>query len=305
MSDTNTYHANGKLLLTGEYLILHGAKSIALPLKVGQHLYVTDENDSGILEWNASYDNRIWFTCKLNPQDFSILKTNDPEKAKTLSRIFKTILHLNPDFQSKTGKTFNTVLDANPDWGLGSSSTLISLMAQYSGVDPFSLNELVFNGSGFDIACATGKGPIFYIKNQPVQPILLDYPFSDQLFLVYSGHKKKTHTEVNAFLKKGKVSDHLVNEGSALADAFSICQDQKEFNNLIRRHEELIGHLIGKTPVKRDYFFDFQGEIKSLGAWGGDFYLVSSSLPFSEVQIYFGNKGLTTLFHWNDLILNR
>lgn len=305
MAVTQTYHANGKLLLTGEYLILHGAKGIALPLKVGQHLKVKDEKDSEILEWNATYNNHVWFSCKLNPRDYSVLETNDQEKAETLSRIFKTIRHLNPDFQHKTGISFKTVLDGNPDWGFGSSSTLISLLAQYSGVDPFSLNELVFNGSGFDIACATVKGPIFYTKNQPVLPVRLDYPFSDQLFLVYSGKKMKTHSEVNAFLEKGKVSKQLIEEGSALADTFSICRDQKEFDSLIRRHEELIGHLIGKTPVKKEYFIDFQGEIKSLGAWGGDFYLVSSSLPFSEVHTYFGNKGLTILFHWKDLILNR
>ena len=38
LSFTTTYRANGKLLLTGEYLVLHGAKAIALPLKVGQQL---------------------------------------------------------------------------------------------------------------------------------------------------------------------------------------------------------------------------------------------------------------------------
>lgn len=305
MAVTQTYHANGKLLLSGEYLILYGAKGIALPLKVGQHLVVSDGNDTGLLEWNAFYDDRVWFSSKLNPCDYSILETNDPEKAETLSRIFKAILHLNPFFHPKVGITFKTVLDANPDWGFGSSSTLISLMAQYSGVDPFRLNELVFNGSGFDIACATVNGPIFYIKNKPFQPVVLDYPFSDQLFLVYSGKKMKTHSDVNAFLGKGKVSEKRIEEGSALADAFSNCRDQKEFDILIHHHEELISHLIGKTPIKREYFFDFQGEIKSLGAWGGDFYLVSSPLPFSEVQRYFGNKGLNILFQWKDLILNQ
>ena len=266
---------------------------------------VSDENDTGILEWNAFYDDRIWFSCKLSPCDFSVLETSDTGKSETLSRIFKSIRQLNPDFHLKAGITFRTVLNANPEWGFGSSSTLISLMAQYSGVDPFRLNEHVFNGSGFDIACATVNGPIFYTKNQSAQPIILDYPFSDQLFFVYSGNKKKTYSEVKTFLDKSKVTKHQLEEGSALADAFSRCRDQNEFDYLIHRHEELVGHLIGKTPVKREYFFDFQGEIKSLGAWGGDFYLVSSPLPFPEVQTYFRNKGLTILFQWKDLILNR
>jgi hypothetical protein len=42
-----------------------------------------------------------------------------------------------------------------------------------------------------------------------------------------------------------------------------------------------------------------------LGAWGGDFYLVSTGMPFPEVKKYFKNKGLTTMFQWKDLILTR
>ena len=33
---TQTYHANGKLLLTGEYFILDGAVGLALPTKFGR-----------------------------------------------------------------------------------------------------------------------------------------------------------------------------------------------------------------------------------------------------------------------------
>jgi len=53
------------------------------------------------------------------------------------------------------------------------------------------------------------------------------------------------------------------------------------------------------------YFADFEGEIKSLGAWGGDFYLISTNLSYSGVKKYFENKGLNTLFRWDDLILKR
>ena len=36
----NTYRANGKLLLTGEYLVLKGALALALPTKLGQTMTV-------------------------------------------------------------------------------------------------------------------------------------------------------------------------------------------------------------------------------------------------------------------------
>lgn len=305
MSLPTTYRANGKLLLTGEYLVLHGAKAIALPLKVGQLLTVSEDNYSDLAHWQALNDGKVWFSCEFNPSDFSIANSSHPENAETLSQIFKNIKSLNPELELTAGTKFETTLEANPDWGFGSSSTLISLLSQWAGVDPFNLNELVFKGSGFDIACATADGPILYIKNKPVQSATLNYPFSDQLFLLYSGKKKKTSTEVSSFLKEKKISDQLIDEVSGLTDDFFRCSDHVEFNLLIRQHEKIIGNLIGRFPVKSEYFVDFKGEIKSLGAWGGDFYLVSTKLPFSVVKKYFENKGLTTVFRWDDLILKR
>jgi len=286
-------------------LVLHGAKAIALPLKVGQQLIVSEENSSETIHWSAFYDGTVWFSCELNPTDFSVIGTSHSDKAESLSQIFKTIKNLNPEFVPKAGTKFETALESNPEWGLGSSSTLISLLSQWSGVDPFKLNELVFKGSGSDIACAKADGPIFYTRNKPVETISLNYPFADQLFLVYSGIKKKTAAEVSDFLKERKVSAPLIDEGSVLTDEFSRCIDQDEFNLLIHQYEALIGGLIEQLPVKSEFFPDFKGEIKSLGAWGGDFFLASTSLPFSGVKKYFENKGLTTVFRWDDLILKR
>ena len=306
MTSQTTYRANGKLLLTGEYLVLHGAKAIAVPLNVGQQMVVSNTNSSDTLLWQAFYKNQVWFSCELNPEDFSVQNTSHSEKSEALSQIFKTIKSLNPEFVPEAGSKFETTLESSPEWGLGSSSTLISLLAQWAGTDPFMLNELVFNGSGFDIACATADGPILYVRNNPVLPVALDYPFSDQLFLVYSGRKKRTATEVSTFLKEKRVSDQLIDEVSLLTDEFSGCRDQNEFNLLIRLHEEIISKVIGRISLKPEYFGDFKGEVKSLGAWGGDFFLVSTNkLTFDEVRKYFENKGLMTVFKWDDLILKR
>lgn len=305
MSLSTTYRANGKLLLTGEYLVLHGAKAIALPLQVGQHMRVSEGNNFDLVRWEALYEGEVWFSCWLSPEDFSVISATHPEKAETLSRIFRTLGKLNPRFSLQAGTWLSTTLEANPEWGFGSSSTLISLLSQWAGADPFALNELVFNGSGFDIACATADGPVFYVRNQPVKPISLNYPFAGQLFLVYSGQKKRTADEVGKFLKNKKVSAYLVDEVSALSDEFWSCTNQEIFNKLIGCHEQLTGSLIGQRPVREQFFADFEGEIKSLGAWGGDFYLVSTALPFPQVKKYFENKGLSTVFRWDNLILKR
>ena len=273
---------------------------------MGQQLTVSEENGSDSLNWQAFYHDQLWFSCELNPEDFSVQITNHDERSETLSQIFKTIKRLNPKFAPQAGTKFETTLEPSPDWGLGSSSTLISLLAQWAEVNSFKLNELVFQGSGFDIACASADGPILYVRNKPAEPVSLDYPFSEQLFLVYSGRKKRTAVEVNTFLEERVVSCQLIEEVSALTDEFSRCLDQDEFNLLIRHHEQLVSHVIGRMAVKTEYFEDFKGEVKSLGAWGGDFFLASTNkLTFDQVRKYFENKGLMTVFKWNDLILKR
>jgi mevalonate kinase len=301
-----TYRANGKLLLTGEYLVLHGAKAIAMPLNVGQKMVVSYDDSTQNIRWQALYGDQIWFSCELDSADFSVLATTDPEKATTLVRILLAIRSLNPDFSLAPGTSFKTTIEANPEWGLGSSSTLLSLLSQFVNVDPFVLNEMVFQGSGFDIACATAAGPIFYTRNQMAVLISLDYPFADRLFLVYSGQKKGTAQEVRLFLKEKQVSEFQIAEMSALSEEFAICCNQDDFNRLVQIHEAIIGKLIGETPVQKEFFGDFDGAIKSLGAWGGDFFLASASKwTFGEVTKYFENKGLTTVFKWDDLILKR
>ena len=59
-------------------------------------------------------------------------------------------------------------LTFDKDWGLGSSSTLISNLSQLARIDPYELNNRVFNGSGYDIACAKSESPLLYrlIKNE-------------------------------------------------------------------------------------------------------------------------------------------
>jgi mevalonate kinase len=302
MIEMLSFRANGKLLLSGEYLVLHGANALALPLKMGQQLNVMTNIQSNHLHWHSFYQGKVWFECLMDAGDFKILSSSDQEKAATLSLLFTAIRSLDPAFQPMPGTGFETHMDAHPDWGFGSSSTLVSLLSQWSKVDPFVLNGLVFKGSGFDIACATASGPILYVKDQPSRPADLDYPFADHLLLAYSGRKKKTFSEVSAFLKDKKVPPILISELSALTDAFAHCHDQDTFHHLISEHESLVGSLIGQLPVKEQYFNDFTGEVKSLGAWGGDYYLISSALPQREVRKYFENKGLNVIFKWKEII---
>jgi hypothetical protein len=58
--------------------------------------------------------------------------------------------------------------------------------------------------------------------------------------------------------------------------------------------------ILELPTVKESLFCDFNGSIKSLGAWGGDFVLVvSKENPIS----YFKNKGFKTIVAYKDMIL--
>ena len=47
-----TFYSNGKLLITGEYVVLDGALSLALPTKFGQSLIIESINDQKLV-WKS------------------------------------------------------------------------------------------------------------------------------------------------------------------------------------------------------------------------------------------------------------
>jgi len=306
MQDNNKeYYAHGKLLLTAEYFVLHGAKAIALPLQYGQRMDVTKGRQDGILSWKAFMQEGLWFSCDFRLPDFEIVNSSDPEKAIILQDVFRAILQMNPAVELGRSLDVHTRIDFHNQWGLGSSSTLIANLANWAGVDAFRLNEMIFNGSGFDIACATADGPIFYRRNELPEPVILNYPFLDNLYFIYSGSKKSTRNEVRRFLNGGFIPKQEIEQMDFLSEQIAWAGKLDDFQKLIDEHEKLVSALLHVPTVKSSYFNDFDGEVKSLGAWGGDFYLVATTLEDRDVLHYFKEKGLRVVFPWKELVSNR
>ena len=58
------FYGRGKLLLSGEYLVLDGAEALALGLQVGQRMRVEDVPGDG-LEWKSTEkDGSVWFSAR-------------------------------------------------------------------------------------------------------------------------------------------------------------------------------------------------------------------------------------------------
>ncbi len=308
------YYSHGKFLLTGEYLVLKGALALALPLELVQSLTV-ETVCTPSLQWNAYKPNGPWFSVTMNPENLEIINSDDQPKAEKLSEILKAVKQLNPA-AFKDGLCFETRLDFDPNWGLGSSSTLIANLARWANVNPYELLRLTFGGSGYDIACATAEEPIYYqvkaMVPEPVEgptpmvePIDFNPPFAEHLFFIYQGQKQSSSKEIKAFLAKANPVDLQkdIEAVSEISRAVPKCETLDEFAMLMQCHERIIARCIGQEPVQK-HFPDFEGVLKSLGAWGGDFILAATEWDKSQVKEYFKGKGLEVVFGYKEIVLN-
>ena len=328
------YQAHGKFLLTGEYLVLKGALALAVPLKLGQSLQISRaDTDTHHLHWIASQPDKPWFSALFDSETLQPLSTDDPNKAEKLASILKAVRQLKPDAYLGCDMRFRTHLDFDPNWGLGSSSTLIANLARWADVNPYELLKLTFGGSGYDIACATAEQPIYYQLSmsksafrqaqQPtldlpakvpepvegptpmVEPIDFNPPFAEHLFFIYQGQKQSSSKEIKAFLAKTDPVDLQkdIEDVSEISRAVPKCENLDEFGMLMQCHERIISRCIGQEPVQK-HFPDFEGVLKSLGAWGGDFILAATEWDESQVKAYFKGKGLDVVFGYKELVLN-
>ena len=316
------YNSHGKFLLTGEYLVLKGALALALPLKFGQSLAAeTLDSNENRLSWIAYRPEGKWFSVTLNRDNLVNFSTNDPDKALRLSEILQAVKQLNPKAFEGNDLRFTTRLDFDPNWGLGSSSTLIASLARWANVNPYELLKLTFGGSGYDIACASAEGPIYYqlagldgfvprndAKQEPkltplVDPVVFNPPFADHLFFVYQGQKQSSSKEIKAFLAKVHPDDLQkdIEAVSEISHAVPKCHNIGEFSMLMQCHERIIARCICQEPVQKR-FPDFEGTLKSLGAWGGDFILAATEWDESQVRAYFKTKGLEVIFGYKDIV---
>lgn len=213
---------------------------------------------------------------------------------------------MNPDFlKNQTNIMATSLLNFPPNWGIGSSSSLIANIGQWAGIDPFELNRRIFGGSGYDIAAALSPKPIIYqiVDGVPsFESVDFSPPFSENLYMVYQNQKQSSKTAVRNFANT-VVQQKSIEAISEITLKMATAKSLEDFMALMSTHENLLAEVLQKTPVQRFSFSDFDGSIKSMGAWGGDFVLAASEKSREYVLGYFKNKGFDTVFGWNEMVL--
>jgi len=299
---------NAKLLLSAEYLVLNGAKALAVPLRFGQRLQI-NESDCKCICWSSlSYDGSEWFRGKFALTDFSLLECSDPKIAVHPQKLLLAARQFNPDFlKGSPGIHLVATLNYPIQWGLGSSSTLIAAVAGWAGIDPFQLHFGVSSGSGYDIACAISNKPLVYTYKQrsPEFELVSFAPsFADKIYFVYQGKKQDSAEGIKNYRKRNSMPDtSIVKAASILTDRMLYASTLLEFEQVISDHELLISSLLGIPSIKKTIFSDLPGEVKSLGAWGGDFCMLTWHDDPALLAVYLKSKGLGTYFNFNDIVL--
>jgi len=300
-----TFYSNGKLLITGEYLILDGAKGLALPTKMGQNLIVED-TDTRTIHWKSyDADGSVWFEDILSFEEIQDNSTTTESVKATLIKILQVANAMNPNVISNSGGlSISTQLSFPRNWGLGTSSTLINNIAQWFQIDAFELLHKSFGGSGYDIACAQNNSPITYSivnGNPKAEQVTFEPEFAKNIYFVYLNQKRNS---------KSAIAEYHSNKTSQLpsdiATINKLTQDiiaattLEVFTQLLNQHETVLSALLKTETVKHTLFPDFEGAIKSLGAWGGDFVLVISK---ENPKKYFVAKGYETVIPYSEMIL--
>jgi hypothetical protein len=301
------YFSRGKLLISGEYAVLDGALAWAVPTKLGQSMAISEEAMPGELEW-ISLDNEenIWFQGRFSVgQDFKIISyEGDISVAERLQSLFNGVRKQNEDF-FPGGKSVATHLHFPSNWGLGSSSTLLHLISQWTHVDPYKLLENTFGGSGYDIAAGSSRGGFTYrLANgeREINEISWAPDFMNHLYFVFLGEKQDSRAGIRAWRERNSENVLPVKLISGLTRSFISCQTLTDFQSLIQEHENIISIELNLEPIKEKRFPDFEGAVKSLGAWGGDFVLVASSESEEYIRNYFSSKNLNTVIAWKEMI---
>lgn len=304
----NTLYAHGKLLISAEYMVMHGSLALAIPLKQGQSLQRIRSENPRFFSWKATYQGQTWFSASLDPSSLKIITSNDPVKAQWLRSLILACIELMPSFQEDLFKwDVETQLDFSPLWGFGSSSTVTALMAEWAEVNPLDLHFMISEGSGYDVACAIADGPIVYrIRDDAphYQHVEFIPSFSDQIYFAWLGTKQPTADHLKEKAESFQPTYEDIHAFSCFTKAMIQAPDLTSFQQLMEEHELKLAKILKTERISVSHFPGIPGTVKSLGAWGGDFVMIVSSAHQNDLFNYLYDKGIKVIYRYQDIAFN-
>lgn len=281
--------------------------ALAVPTKFGQDMVISSHKEKGLRWQSLDHESNIWFDGRFDVPSGKYIEGNDKNVGKTLEKMFQYILTIHPNFFSDKNSTLiKTHLDFPRNWGLGSSSTMIYNLAEWANVDAYLLLENSMGGSGYDIACAGAEHPIIYqiqFKTPFTRNAYFDPPFKDKLYFIYLGKKQNSRSGIKYYRENVQDNQKAISNISIITNRMINATTLGEFQSLVKHHEKMMSSLLNIPRVKKERFDDYWGQVKSLGAWGGDFVMATSKKSRDKTEQYFKEKGYDVFFSYNELII--
>jgi mevalonate kinase len=300
-----TFRSNGKLLLTSEYLVLNGAKALALPCKLGQSLVVEGTEEPNVYWESYDVDNNCWFKAEVNVAQNQVILTSDRSIAAGLLDVLCKATQINPEFKPDQ-HIVKTYLEFDQKWGLGSSSTLRINIANWANCSPYQLHDKTSNGSGYDIAAGLSDTPILFSNSNGFSSNECEFNpvFNSNLFFIHLNQKQISSSEVIAY--QDTVADldldYCISVVESLTNKIIESTNLVTFEEAIQEHELVLSSILQRESVGETHFSDYNlGAVKSLGGWGGDFILATGPNVI-VVKEYFNQKGYHTVLEYSELI---
>ncbi len=293
-------------MITGEYVVLDGAKALALPTKFGQNLIIEEGRDK-IINWTSyDHDGSVWFED--NIPFSSIMRKERFDDALSIKNTLIEILHeaylMNSNFITESdGYHIKTELTFPKFWGLGTSSTLINNIAQWLNIGAYTLLKRSFGGSGYDVACAQANSAIIYqlVNEEPLIKNITFHPtFTDKIYFVYLNRKQSSKKAIASYYNNQVNVGKVIPVFNEITQTVVEAEDPKTFALALKRHEIELSTLLELETAQEALFDDFSGVIKSLGAWGGDFILAISK---ENPTAYFKDRGYEIVIPYQEMIL--
>lgn len=308
MSTIKKFYGHGKLLLSSEYFILDGAQGLAIPTRFGQHLRAsTLSGKSNLLYWVALNQQRhAWLNLVFERDSLTCLNSEGKE-ALALGHMLQSARKLNPAFLTdEYDCAIETYLEFPNHWGLGSSSTLLYCLSQWAKVDAYALMAATTYGSGYDLACADSSSPLLYCLKEGVpeiQKVAFQPVFRENLFFVHRGQKQSSASGIGHYRARIQNPESCIAQLNELTNAMLHCHSLKDMESIIIQHEDFISFHLNLPKAKEEVLPDYWGAVKSLGAWGGDFLMITNERPISELLKYLHCKGLHVCLGYDDIML--
>ena len=301
-------------MLCGEYAVTIGVEALALPVSLGQWMYVWEFDSPGggdRLIWEAKEkDGSTW----LNESFALPLETLEAETEKSSERdrsreVLHSMLSMVAEGFWKTGKSYRieTQLEFDRSSGLGSSSTMVANFARFAGLDAQKVQQKVLGGSGYDVAVAElGKGLVFW-KNAEVanwDAWKLSADLTSKWKIVFLGKKQNSRNalaDVKGKLMEIEKDDFLMHQLQQVCAAVKMANQVPMLEAGLEMWQAILAMSLGlETPYQHFKFQPTKGGLcKWLGAWGGDMLLINDVFEESEREALKKYK----IVDWNQLVL--